>query len=82
VSFLQKQGGRPWHTVKVKDLLCLPFSGTKKKLEADAVDRLLRGIEWLEEEQWVSLLIVTHVQLSLISPKERNVQSFQCRDTH
>ena len=55
MSFLQKQGGFPWQAPKLKNLLCVSPSGSRRKQELDAVDRLLSGIEWVEEEFWVCL---------------------------
>jgi hypothetical protein len=56
-TFLQKQGGSPLQPGNIQILLCNPPSGPRKKQEADAVERLLCGIEWAEEEVWVSVLI-------------------------
>jgi hypothetical protein len=53
ISFLNKQGLNPWPPGKIKSLLCLPLSGPKKKQELAAVERLLCGIEWLEDAGWV-----------------------------
>jgi hypothetical protein len=54
MSFLAKQASNPAQPADIRQLLCNPLTGTRQKQELQAVERLLGGIEWLEEEVWVS----------------------------
>jgi hypothetical protein len=55
-KFLNKQGGPPAHPVAIKELLCYPLTGGHSALELKAWERLLCGVEFAEEEFWVSEL--------------------------
>lgn len=58
IKFLAKQAAKPIHPANIKVLLCDPPTGSRQKLELQAVERLLGGVEFLEQEFWVRRSVI------------------------
>lgn len=59
MSFSAKMHGNPIEPGRLLELLTTePYrKDQRKKLQEEAVGRMVSGIEWAEEEEWVSISI-------------------------